>query len=138
MDYALILSYGSIAWALGSEMGNVLPQLVLLYVVSRLGRASITDVSTLMYLLQKEGINVNYSFVKLSGTATSKDIQLDLNLLKVLGLIREEDEGKYSVTEKGKMVVSKLLRNPSYKYVIKAIERILSNYGLQAVAHGQS
>ncbi|NPA97661.1 MAG: hypothetical protein GXO32_08695 [Crenarchaeota archaeon] len=119
-------------------MATPLPQLVLLYVVGRLGRASIVDVATVMYYLKREGVATGYNFVKLSGVAISKDIQLDLNLLKVLGLIREEDGGVYSVTEKGKVVIQKMVRDPSYRSLIKTVEHVLSNVGRAKKVQGQS
>ncbi len=119
-------------------MSRVLPQFVLLYVISKLGSASLADVANIVYALKKEGLALGYNFVKLPSVALSKDLQLDLNLLKVLGLVKEEDGGKYSITEKGRIVVAKLCKNPSYRSVIKAVEKVLRYYANPAKVQGQS
>lgn len=69
------------------------------------------DVATLQLLvdeLQRQGIDLGYRFVSLVKHRVSKDLQLDLNLLKVMELVVEID-GKLFVTERGRAVLRKAI-----------------------------
>ncbi len=106
-------------------MASPLPQLVLLYVIHRVKEVTLPELMQVMYMLKNRGVNIGYNFVKLRELAVSRDLQLDVNLLKVLGLVRDLDGGKLSVTEKGKMIVSKLRRNKQYAWVLDVVDKVL-------------
>jgi len=114
-----------------------LPQLLLLYVVYRMGEATFPELSQVMYMLKIKGVNVNYSFVKLCDVAVSKDLQLDINLLKVLGLVRELDGGKVSITEKGKLVVNKLRKNKQYIKLLAFVDEVIDEIRSRSPVHAQ-
>jgi len=108
------------------------PQLTLLYILSKLGRASQHEVMKVVERLQKSGIDLGYKFVKLVELRVSKELLMDLNLLRVLGLVREEG-GELVVTEKGKALIDKIVaRGVLNKKILRVIDEVIER---RAVSH---
>jgi len=109
---------------LGVEMKTP-PQLTLLYIISRLGRAHQHEIASIVEKLQRSGIDLGYKFVKLVELRVSKELFMDLNLLKVLGLVRE-DGGELVITEKGKVLIEKIVaRGVLNRKVLKVIDELV-------------
>ncbi len=87
---------------------NIPPQLIVLSIIAEYRNGiTIEDLVSHIERLKMKGIDLGYTFASKYGNKISKELLLDLNMLKLLGLI-DEINGKYIVTEKGYNVLSKL------------------------------
>ncbi len=101
--------------------------LLLLIVISRFRNGvDIRELAEVLEELRTQGYDLGYSFIPLVRTRVSREMMLDLNLLKVLGLISDVN-GKISVTEKAISLISKLSRkDPMTRNLIAAVDRIVA------------
>jgi len=87
---------------------NMPPQLIVLSVIAEYRDGiTIEDLISHIEMLKMKGIDLGYTFASKYGNKISKELLLDLNMLKLLGLI-DEINGKYVVTEKGYNILSRL------------------------------
>lgn len=107
-------------------MRNTPSPLLLLIVISRFrDGVDIRELAEVIEELRVQGYDLGYSFIPLVKTRVSREMMLDLNLLKVLGLISEVN-GKISVTEKAVSLISKLSRKDLIaRNLIAAVDKII-------------
>ncbi len=87
---------------------NIPPQLIVLSIIAEY-KDGITIESLISHIekLSIKGIDLGYTLASRYGNKIPKELLLDINMLKLLGLI-DEINGRYIVTEKGYNVLSKL------------------------------
>ena len=107
---------------------NAPSPLMLLAIISRFEQGiTLGELTNILEELQKHGIDLGYKFVPLIKTKISKELMLDLNLLKVLNLIVDND-GKIMVTEKAKLLLSKLYnKDATIKRIMTMLIRVQPN-----------
>ena len=100
--------------------------LLLLVVISRFKNGvEVQELIEVVEELQRRGFDLGYTFVPLIKLRMSREMILDLNLLKVLGLVVEVN-GRISTTEKALSLISKLnSRNITVKGLISAVDMLI-------------
>uniref|UniRef100_A0A7C5UTC2 Uncharacterized protein n=1 Tax=Ignisphaera aggregans TaxID=334771 RepID=A0A7C5UTC2_9CREN len=84
------------------------PQILLLSIIAQnRDGMSINDVIDKLKAMKKNGMDIYYSFGKSIDIGIPNDILRDINILKLLELIKEEN-GKYIATEKAYDLLAKL------------------------------
>ena len=84
------------------------PQILLLSIIAQnKDGMSINDVIDKLKTMKKNGMDIYYSFGKSIDIGIPNDILRDINILKLLELIKE-DNGKYIATEKAYDLLAKL------------------------------
>jgi c-di-GMP-related signal transduction protein len=89
---------------MGIELGkkSVPPQLIILVIIAKHNGVTLRQLFESIKQQQHHGYVLNYLSVD--------ELSKDLNVLHLLGLIQEID-GKYVVTDRGKIIVEKILRS---------------------------
>uniref|UniRef100_A0A7C4FH78 ArnR1-like winged helix-turn-helix domain-containing protein n=1 Tax=Ignisphaera aggregans TaxID=334771 RepID=A0A7C4FH78_9CREN len=80
---------------------SIPPQIAVLVVIARHDNITLKQLFEIVKHQERSSI-LSYSAID--------ELSKDLNVLLLLGLVRE-NYGKYSITEKGKMIVEKVLKN---------------------------
>lgn len=81
------------------------PPLYLLVLVRELGRVRRRDVHEAVYRLKLRGVDLGYEFSRSLRGFYSRELDMDLAMLKALGLLREGPDGTLELTEKGLRVM---------------------------------
>jgi len=111
---------------IGDSVRHLPSPLLLLIVISRFKNGvEVQELIEVVEELQRRGFNLGYTFVPLIKLRMSRELMLDLNLLKVLGLVVEMN-GRISVTEKALSLISKLnSRSTMVKGLISAVDTLI-------------
>lgn len=84
------------------------PQIVLLSIIAKNSEGlTLRELASQVVTLCKNGVKFVQHYSCGKGEGIVKEVLLDVNTLKVLGLVREVD-GRYIVTEKGYAILGKL------------------------------
>lgn len=100
------------------------PPVYVLLLLQNLGRIRRRDVHTLLHGVKLRGVDLGYEFVPSFRGYYSRELDMDLAMLKALGLVKESGDGYLELTEKGVKVVSSLLRHddPTAKNLTKLVK----------------